>query len=395
MKERIILHIDVNNAFLSWTAVDLLNNGYKKDIRQEYSVIAGDQLQRKGIILAKSTPCKKKGVITGEPIYAARRKCPYLNLYPPNHSLYKVFSDKMYNYLSQYSPYIERYSIDECFIDYTNCTKLFGDPIKLAYKIKDDIQNKLGFTVNVGIGNNKLCAKMASDFEKPNKVHTLFQNEIKTKMWPLPISELFMIGKQTTKKLKDLNINTIKDLANTDINLLERIFKKQGILMHNFANGIDESEVDYQESDPKSVSTSTILAYNYSNKNDILKELKNLSLETGIRLRNKNLFANTISIWIKYNNFTKISKQIKLNNSTNKDRDIYNSAVKLFNQIWNDTPIRGLCVGVSNLTSNNIVQLDLFNKQKETDNSLQKTIDEINKKYGKNKITYADIINKK
>ena len=395
MKERIIFHIDVNNAFLSWTAVDMLNHGYKKDIRQEYSVIAGNESQRKGIILAKSTPCKKKGVITGEPIYLARRKCPYLNIYPPNHSLYKIFSDKMYDYLSQYSPYIERYSIDECFIDYTKCQTLFGDPIKLAYKIKDEIKNKLGFTVNIGIGNNKLCAKMASDFEKPNKVHTLFQNEVKNKMWPLPISELFMIGKQTAKKLKELNINTIKDLASTDINLLERIFKKQGIMIYNFANGIDDSEVDYQESDPKSVSTSTILSYNYSNKNDILKELKNLSLETGIRLRNKNLYASTISIWIKYKDFTKISKQIKLNNSTNNDHDIYDNAVKLFNQIWNSNPIRGICVGVSNLTSNNVRQLDLFSKEKEIDNNLQETIDKINKKFGKNKITYADIINKK
>jgi len=195
MKERIILHIDVNNAFLSWTAVDMLKNDYKKDIRNEYAVIGGDETKRKGIVLAKSFPAKNKGVVTGEALYSAKRKCPYLNVYPPKFETYRKYSDLMFKYLSKYTNVIERYSIDECFLDYSDLTTLYGDPIETAYKIKDDIKKELGFTVNVGIGNSKLCAKMASDFSKPDKVHTLFDNEIETKMWPLPIHELLYLGK--------------------------------------------------------------------------------------------------------------------------------------------------------------------------------------------------------
>ena len=164
--ERIILHVDVNNAFLSWSAVWLLKNGYEKDIRNRYAIIAGDETQRRGIVLAKSNLCKKKGVKTAEAIYLARKKCPYLEIYPPRYDVYKKFSDMMYKYLCNYTNIIERYSIDECFLDYTGSVKLFGDPVKVAYKIKDDIYRMFGFTVNVGVGNNKLLAKMASDFEK-------------------------------------------------------------------------------------------------------------------------------------------------------------------------------------------------------------------------------------
>ena len=177
--DRIILHIDANNAFLSWTAVWMLKNGFKKDIRERYAIIGGNESERKGIVLAKSNLCKRKGVVTAEPIYSARKKCPYLEVYSPNYEVYKYYSDEMYKYLSSYTDIIERYSIDECFLDYTGSRHLFGDPIEVAYKIKDDIFNKFGFTVNVGVGNNKLLAKMASDFEKPNKVHTLFFSEVK------------------------------------------------------------------------------------------------------------------------------------------------------------------------------------------------------------------------
>ena len=394
MKERIILHIDVNNAFLSWTAIDMLKKGHKDDIRNKYAIIGGDESQRRGIVLAKSNPCKQKGVITAETIYNARRKCPYLEIYPPNHKLYKEYSDKMYNYLLQYTDEIERYSIDECFLDYTNSQKLFGNPIKLAYKIKEDIKKQFGFTVNVGIGNNKLCAKMASDFSKPDKVHTLFLNEIKEKMWPLPIEDLFMIGKSSSKKLKELGINTINDLAKANPENLNKYFKNRTIHMIESANGIDNSKVEYEYSDPKSISSSTSLPYNYKNKEEIYEVIKELSEETTNRLKKKNLYAQNVSIWIKYVDFTKTSKQIKLNNPIHKEQDIYNNAIKLFNKTWNEEPIRALCVGISDLTKTNNIQLDLFSNSKEKkdikqDKKLQETIDKLNNKY-KNIITYAD-----
>jgi len=399
MKDRIIMHIDVNNAFLSWSAIDMLKNGFKHDIRYRYAIIGGDESQRRGIVLAKSNLCKKNGVITAETIYNARRKCPYLEIYPPNFKIYKEYSDKMYNYLLNYTDIIERYSIDECFLDYTDSQILFGDPIKLAYKIKEDIKKQFGFTVNVGIGNNKLCAKMASDFSKPDKVHTLFINEIKEKMWPLQIEELFMVGKSSSKKLRELGINTIEDLAKTNPDKLVKYFKNRTISMIESANGIDNSKVEYEYSDPKSISSSTSLPYNYKTKEEIYNVLKELSNDTANRLKKSNLFANNVSIWIKYSDFTKISKQVKLNNPINNEIDIYNNAVKLFNKIWNEESIRAVCVGISDFSKTNSIQLDLFSKskqkeEKKEDKRLTDTIDKLNKKYN-NIINYANKINGK
>lgn len=400
MKERIILHIDTNNAFLSWTATEMLKNGSKVDIRNKYAIIGGNEKERRGIVLAKSNLCKQKGVVTAETIYNARKKCPYLEVYPPNYNIYKKYSNMMYNYLLQYTDIIERYSIDECFLDYTDSKILFGDPIKIAYKIKDDIKNQFGFTVNVGIGNNKLCAKMASDFSKPDKVHTLFNYEVKEKMWPLPIEDLFMVGKSSAKKLKELNINTIKDLAQADEKLLYKYFKNRTTQMINSANGIDNSKVEYEYEDPKSISNSTSLAYNYKIKEDIQKVIKELSTQTGDKLRKNKLYASNVNIWIKYKDFTKISKQEKLPNPINSDIDIYNIAIKLFNKIWNEESIRAICVGVSDLSKNNNIQLNLFNtpkiikEHKKENENLQKTIDTLNKKYN-NIITYANKIKNK
>ena len=396
MKERIILHIDCNNAFLSWTAVSMLHNGSKIDIRKRYAIIGGDEALRKGVVLAKSMLCKSKGVITGEPIYNARKKCPYLDVYRPDFKTYKRYSDMMYTYLCNYSDKIERYSIDECFVDYTDSYKKYGNPVKLAYKIKDDIKNNFGFTVNVGIGNNKLLAKMASDFSKPDKVHTLHISEIKDKMWVLPVSDLFMIGKSTNKKLLELGINTIGELANTDMDFLVKHFKNMGRLMWSYANGIDYSEVESDYGNPKSISTSEVLPYNYSNIDDIYRELKSLSMDTGKKLRNKKMYAPNVSIWVKFHDFTKVSKQITLDNLIDSDEDIYNNAVKLFDKLWNndsDKKIRALCVGVSNLTDIYKVQLSIFGnddiKNNNINDNLQKTLDEIKKKYGDKSITNA------
>lgn len=398
--ERIILHIDCNNAFLSWTAVNMLHKGSNIDIRKRYAVIGGDEAQRRGIVLAKSMLCKNKGVITGETLYSARKKCPYLEVYKPEFSIYKRYSDMMWVYLSNYSDKIERYSIDECFIDYTDSYKLFGNPIKLAYKIKDDIKNNFGFTVNVGIGNNKLLAKMASDFSKPDKVHTLFINEIKEKMWPLDVSDLFMIGKSSSKKLYSLGIKTIGELANCDKDYLIRNFKSMGKMMWEYANGIDNSEVESDYGNPKSISVSEVLPYNYTNIGDIYMELKKLSISTGKKLREKKMYTPNVNIWVKFDDFSKISKQVTLDNLINTDEDIYCNAVKLFNKIWNvdsDKKIRALCVGVSNLTDVYKVQLSIFedvNTNNKKNDNLQKTIDDIKSRFGDKSITYADELKK-
>lgn len=397
--DRIILHIDVNNAFLSWSAVWMLKNGYNKDIRNRYAVIAGDESQRRGIVLAKSGLCKKRGVKTADPIYLARRKCPYLEVYPPKFEVYKKFSDMMYKYLCNYTNIIERYSIDECFLDYTGSINLFGDPVKVAYRIKDDIYKKFGFTVNVGVGNNKLLAKMASDFEKPNKVHTLFSNEIEKKMFSLPIEDLFMIGKASSKKLREMGITTIGELAKTDEDVLVRKFKQMGKMMHEYANGIDNSEVMYEREQVKSISNSTVLPYNYHNIEMIKNIIHSLSNEIGKKLRNNKLYADTVGIWFKYTYFDKVSRQIKLDNSISNDEDIYSNAFSIFNSIWNhEDGIRSICVFVSGLSSERKLQLSLFDditRKDEDDNNLQDVIDDLRDKFGDNVIGFANKKNNK
>lgn len=401
--KRIILHIDVNNAFLSWTAVERLKNGEKVDIRKRYAVIGGDEAARRGIVTAKSDLCKKCGVKTADTLYSARKKCPYLEVYAGDFKVFRKYSDLMYQYLLRYTNVIERYSIDECFLDYTASKNLFGDPVKVAYQIKDDIYRLFGFTVNVGVGNNKLEAKMASDFEKPNRVHTLFDEEISTKMWILPIDDLFMLGKSSAKALREMGIETIGELAHYDIEKLVKKFKSHGKLMWEFANGIDNSEVNYQEREAKSISCSTVLPYDYRNREECLKVLRQLSMEVGRKLRQKKVYAKNVSIWIKYNNFVKESKQKNLENAIYNDMDIFHIATSLFDSLWDkDNLIRGLCVGVGNFSSGHDRQLSLFenniNKDEnchENNDKLQEAIDKIREKYGSDKIIFADMKSEK
>ena len=249
---RIIMHIDVNNAFLSWTAVSMLKNGHPVDIRTIPSIIGGDEERRSGIVLAKSPIAKKFGIITGEPIYFAKKKCNKIEIFPCDFEVFNEYSNKLYKLLLEYTDIIERFSIDECFLDLTHY--LSGRKLEeVAYEINSRVEKELGFTVNIGVSNNKLLAKMASDFEKPNKVHTLYEYEIEDKMWPLPVSELFMIGKKTAPKLHNLRIKTIGDLAKTNKEIIIKRFGKFGITMWNYANGIDESEVNNKEEEPKSI----------------------------------------------------------------------------------------------------------------------------------------------
>ena len=216
-KERVIFHIDVNSAFLSWEAVyRLYHLGGTVDLRKEVSAVGGDMAMRHGIILAKSIPAKKYHIKTGETILEARQKCPDLMLVPPNYRLYEQCSKAFMDILRKYSPSVEQYSIDEAFVDMTGTDKLWGSPMEAANRLKNEIRDTLGFTVNIGISENKLLAKMASDFEKPDRVHTLWKSEIRKKMWPLPVSDLFFVGRATAKKLFSLGIQTIGQLAQAD-----------------------------------------------------------------------------------------------------------------------------------------------------------------------------------
>ena len=275
--EREILHVDVNNAFLSWLAVYKLECGEKLDIRTIPSIIGGDEKQRHGIVLAKSNLAKQFGIKTGEPLYSARKKCPTIKIYESNFKVYRKYSDMLYKLLLEYSYKVERFSIDECFVDMTeflNGRRL----IDVAYEISKRVKEELKFTVNIGVAHNKLLAKMASDFQKPDRVHTLYEKEIPRKMWTLPIYELFMVGRRTLPKLYNTNIKTIEDLAKVDKNLLIKKFGKFGKTMWEYANGIDESEVVYTYQKPKCVGNSTTVSQDINDIEKIEEEIEHRKL---------------------------------------------------------------------------------------------------------------------
>ena len=392
--KRLIMHIDVNNAFLSWTAIYLLERGYKEDIRNTYAIIGGDEKRRAGIVLAKSTPAKTKGIKTAETIYEAKRKCPNLKIFPPNYDFYKQKSNELFTLLSNYTPDIEVASIDECYLDYTKVQKLYGDPLNFAKKIQKEIKDKLGFTVNIGIAENKLCAKMASDFSKPYKIHTLYQNEIKEKMFPLPIEDLFGVGKQTAEKLKYLGIKTIKDLALQNEYNLRKIFKNQAKHLIEIANGVDENEVDPSKTEPKGISNEITLSEDLTSKKDLYKKLSILSEMVAKRIRKENKYAKVVCVILKDNHFRRYSHQKKLKNPINNYEDIYKHSKQILDEFYQNEPIRLIGIRLDDLTEVKIVQTSLFEETSEKSEKLESIMDEINKKYGKEVLKRASHIEK-
>lgn len=383
------MHVDVNNAFLSWTAVERLKNGETLDIRKIPAIIGGDEKQRKGVVLAKSPIAKKYGIQTGEPIYFARKKCPNLQIFQSDFSVYYKYSNNLYNLLCEYTEKIERFSIDECFMDLTQYLRN-RTPYDIAVEINKRIKEELGFTVNIGVSNNKLLAKMASDFEKPDKIHTLYKDEIPIKMWTLPVSELFMVGKKSLPKLEKMHIKTIEDLAKTDKKDLIKAFGKYGNLIWKYANGIDESEVIEVEPDPKCVGNSLTLPYDISDIEKLQEILLSIVEQTTYRLRKHNLYASVINVQLKTNDFKVSSHQRKMEMPTNSTKTIYNEAKKLLQELYKGTPIRLIGVRVDNLTNKDEIQLSIFdNSKNEKQEKLDNVIDKIKDKYGYNTITRA------
>lgn len=398
MNKRIIFHIDVNNAFLSWSAVLLLKQGYQIDIRKIPSIIGGDETKRHGIVLAKSPVAKKYGIKTAETLYSARKKCPNLQIFPPNHKWYYEQSRLFHEYLKQYTPIVQKYSVDEAYLDFSGTHYIYDDYIKLAYRIKDEIKEKFGFTVNVGIANNMLCAKMASDFEKPDKVHTLFLEEVKSKMWPLPIEELFMVGKSTAKILKSLGINTIKDLASTDLALLRKHFKNQAQFLKDSANGIDYSKVEKPISKTESISTTETLVRDVSEKSELTEILFRQTDDVARQLRKREKYCNVVAIIYKNSNFESYSKQIKLERATNNTTDIYNVVLHLLEISFRNEPIRLIGVRLSDLSKDRVKQLSLFDKEDEiktSNDDFQKVVDSLNNRFGHNSVIPASMKRKK
>lgn len=377
--ERIIFHIDVNSAYLSWESAHMLQHGYELDLRTVPSAVGGDESKRHGIVLAKSIPAKKFGVQTGESLFSARKKCPQLLVVPPHYELYVKASDAMIKIIEQYSPAIQRFSIDEVFADMSHAKK---DYMRYAKLISKRIERELGFTVNIGISENKLLAKMASDFEKPNKIHTLFKSELEEKFWPLDIGKLYMVGRKTKKKLVSRGINTIKDLANSDPKYIRSWLKKPGLTIWEYANGIENSKVDPFGEVVKSVSNSTTTSFDVDNFEEAKKVLLAISEKVGMRLREIKMAGQVISVGIKNFEFMRKTHQRKLFTPTNNTNKIYEKSVKLFREMWNGEKIRQFSIRVSELFPENCCQLSFFDDFNEKALRLDKAIDDLRAEYG-------------
>lgn len=381
---RLIFHIDVNSAFLSWEATRRVSLG-EDDIRRIPSAIGGDREKRTGVILAKSIPAKKYGIKTGEPVASALRKCPNLFLARPDFRLYEESSHAFISIVKEFAPVVEQVSIDECFADFSGTHRIYPDPIALAHTIKDKIRNELGFTVNVGIGDCKLLAKMASDFEKPDKVHTLFRSEIPQKMWPLPVGDLFTVGAATADKLRHAKIMTIGDLANTEVARVQRLVgQKMGKHIHDYANGIDPSEVLAEPEEAKGYSISTTLEDDVKKTDQAYPVLLALADSVTARIRSDGAKAYCVAVTIRDNSFKTRSHQRSLMNPTDISKEVYQISKELFDELWDGfTPLRLLGIALTNITREETMQFSLFqDESREKARKIDKAKDALNAKFG-------------
>lgn len=395
----IIFHIDVNSAFLSWSALELLEKGSQIDLRTIPSIVGGDQEKRHGIVLAKSIPAKAYGIQTAEPVVNAFRKCPSLTMVPPDHTMYSRRSSELMEYLYQICPDIEQVSIDECYMNYTSIADRYPSPEAAAAFIKDSVYEKFHFTVNVGISDRKVLAKMASDFKKPNLVHTLYSREIQEKLWPLPVSSLFMCGHSSVEALRNLGIRTIGDLAKTPREIISSHLKSHGITLWEYANGTDASEVETIPAKAKGVGNSITLREDALTRETACSAMLHLAESVGERLRSSHETASQITTEIKYATFRSVSHQTGLPTPTASTDTIYKVACQLFDELWDGTPIRLLGIRASKLTPDTEpVQMSLFDlpgtgpvnseKQKKLDTAL----DRLRTKYGKDIIKRGSLM---
>lgn len=386
--------MDVNSAFLSWEAVYRLTHlGGTLDLRTIPSAVGGDMAKRRGIILAKSLPAKKYGVRTGESIVEAKRKCPGLTLVSPHYGLYERASAALMEILREYSPRVEQFSIDEAFLDMTGTELLFGAPQTAAEALKNRIRDTLGFTVNIGVSSNKLLAKMASDFEKPDKVHTLFPEEIPEKMWPMPVRDLFFVGQATEKKLEKLGILTIGQLANTDVKILRAHLKKHGEVIWEFANGQDVSLVETEPAENKGYGNSTTIAFDVTDRETAGLVLLSLAETVAARLRKHKKKAELVSVSIKNNELHTVSHQTVLTAPSDITDEIYGAACRLFDEFWDGSPIRHLGIHTGRLKEGQGRQLNIFDRTDyEKLEKLDAALDAIRNRHGKDAVIRASFL---
>lgn len=395
LQKRIIFHIDVNSAFLSWESVYRLQRDPKAlDLRTIPSAVGGDQALRHGIVLAKSTPAKAFGIVTGEPLAHALKKCPSLTIVPSRFDVYLDFSERLIHLLEEYTPDIEKFSIDEAFLDMTSTIHLFGEPLSAADKIRERVRTELGFTVNVGISSNKLLAKMASDFQKPDRCHTLWEEEVPKKMWPLPVRELFFVGGSAEKKMHSIGIHTIGDLAHCDLQTLKfHLGDKYAAQILRYANGIDEEPVAEREPLNKGYGNSTTLSRDVSDLETACQVILSLCETVGIRLRRDQVLCSCVCVELKDWTFRMQSHQMTLDTPTDSTTVIYQNACKLLKEFWDHTPVRLVGVRVSQISDDGFTQLSMFDAGRNRKlEQMDRAVDAIREKYGIDSIKRASFL---
>ena len=392
MAEKIWFHIDVNSAFLSWTAAyRTLVEGRTPDLREIPSVIANDKNLRTSIVLAKSTPARKYGVKTGEPLGMARDKCPNLVVAEPDYALYVASSRRLMALLGEISPVVEQYSIDEAWVDMTGTSGLYGPPVLAAQRLKDRIAKELGFTVNVGISCNKLLAKMAGELEKPDKVITLFPQELERKLWPLPVRELFMVGRATEQKLRRMGITSIGQLARSDPAFLVRKLGKQGSIIWQFANGKDAGVVSSAPAPNKGYGNAVTTTRDVTEFSAADQVLLSLCETVGTRLRRDDQAGSCVTVQLRSSAFENWSHQRQLAAATNVTQELYEVSRALLRTMWDGkTPLRQLGVQVTQLMATNQRQASLFDAADyEKLSKLDRTVDALREKYGEQAVFRA------
>lgn len=393
--KKIMFHIDVNSAFLSWSAAFRVNIlGEKTDLRNVPSIVGGDQESRHGIVLAKSTPAKKFNIHTGEAIVTARKKCPGLIVIPPDYHLYVSASRALMEILKKYSDNVEQYSIDEAWAEFGGFGNLYGSPVVFAEQLKDEIKTKLGFTVNIGISTNRLLSKMAGELRKPDFVNTLFPEEIPEKMWPLSVGELFFVGRATQKKLLSMGITTIGELANSDIELIRSNLKKHGEVIWNYANGSELVEHLYARMPNKGYGNSITLPKDAEDKTYAHKVILSLCETVGMRIRMDSVKITVVSVSIKSCFFEYEGKQKHLLAPTDITEEIYKEACVIFDRLWDGkTPIRQIGVHTSKVTETDFRQVSFFDDiDYEKLSKINHSVDAIRKKYGEDSIFRASFL---
>ena len=326
----------------------------------------------------------------------ALRKCPNLVVVPSDFRLYTENSLAFKAICRDYAPVVESFSIDEVFLDMTGTSLIYPDPIATAHEIKDKIHAELGFTVNVGISTNKLLAKMASDFEKPDKVHTLFPEEIPVKMWPLPIRDLLFLGKASEKRLQDFGIHTIGELAREKESAIQSLLgEKTGHQLYQYARGIDNSPVLAQAEESKGFSVEKTFNDDIVSVEQVLPILLEQCDIVATRMRRKGKKCSCISVTFRTLDFKNRSHQTSLSSATDVTDEIYENARRLFLEFWKGQPLRLIGVALTGLTDESFEQMSLFEdtKKKEQRQKLDAALDAIRMKFGNDKITRASIMN--